>query len=354
MVAMRPPGTRTLPRRVRLAGQDDLQQLVALAMGTEGLMTTMPNDPAHMAERIAEAMVSVEPTREVDGSEVYFFVLDEGDDAGADIAGTSAIYAAVGLERPFYSYRITKISKYSPDIERRFDYTILQPSNDYTGCTEVGTLYLPHERRGDGRGRLLSFARFMFLAVHRERFGDVVMAEMRGWINDEGRSPFWDAVGQKFFGLELDDADRLSGKEFRFMQDMLPGTPIHIDLLPQDAIDVIGRPHLGSEPAVHMLKRLGMRDHGYVDIFDGGPCLDAFINDVDIVRRARRRTVRITEQTSAGQPGLVTNTQLASFAMIEAAVTHDDAQPLTAEQAAALGVVDGDPIVCYLLEAPTS
>jgi arginine N-succinyltransferase len=326
--------------------------LVALAVRAEGGMTTLPKDTEHMAERIAEATASVEPARTIDGREVYLFVLDESEAAGHDIAGLSAIYAAVGLDRPFYSYKITKLSKYSPDIDRRFDYTLLQPSNDYTGCTEVGTLYLPPDRRGQGRGRLLSFARFMFLAVHRERFGEVVMAEMRGWIDEHGRSPFWDAVGEKFFGLELDQADRLSGKEFRFMQDMLPGTPIHVDLLPSAAIEVIGRPHAGSEPAARMLRRPGMRDHGYIDIFDAGLCLDAFIDDIDVVRRARRRTARIADEIPSGQPGLVANTQLSSFTVIEGSVTHDESQSLSPGQAAALGVRDGDPVVTYILDSP--
>ncbi len=339
-------------RRVRLTNHGDLEQLVELATGTEGHMTTMPRDPDHMAERIDDAVASVSPDREVDGREVYFFVLDEGSADLPQVVGTSAIYAAVGLDRPFYSYKITHLTKYSPEIDRRFDYTILQPSNDYTGCAEVGTLYLPPEHRGGGRGRLLSFARFLYLAVHRERFGDVVLAEMRGWIDDDGRSPFWDAVGSKFFGLELGDADRMSGRNFRFMQDLLPGTPIHVDLLPEDAQAVIGRPHRGSEPAAAMLRTIGLRDHGYIDIFDAGLCLDAFIDDVDVVRRAVRRTVRIADEPARGATGIAGNTSVADFAMIEASITHDPVQPLTPAQAAALGVVDGDTIVTYIFEVP--
>ncbi len=350
---MSQPAGTSQPRTIRLAHSGDLEQLVELAMAAEGLMTTMPNDPEHMDHRIRESAASVAPERTVDGREIYFFVLDEPEPAGGrGITGTSAIYAAVGLERPFYSYKMTSLSKYSPDIGRRFDYRILQPSNDYHGAAEVGTLYLPPDRRGGGRGRLLSFARFLFVAVHRERFGDRVMAEMRGWTDEHGHSPFWEAVGQKFFGLDLEEADRLSGTQFRFMQDLLPGTPIHVDLLPQAAIDVIGRPHQGSEPAAAMLSKIGMRNHGYIDIFDAGLCLDAFIDDIDVVRRARRRTARIVDRAPDAQPGLVANTAVAGFALVEAAVTHDATQPLTAEQALAIGVDDGDPIVSYIFEMP--
>jgi arginine/ornithine N-succinyltransferase beta subunit len=80
--------------------------------------------------------------------------------------------------------------------------------------------------------------------------------------------------------------------------------------------------------------------------------LDAFIDDIDVVRRARRRRVRITSDVPAGQSGLVANTQLASFTIIEAQVTHDETQPLTAEQAESLGVADGDTIVTYIFEVP--
>lgn len=315
-------------------------------------MTTMPRDPDRMAERIEQAEASVDPARVVDGEEIYFFVLDEGTPGSPDIAGTSAIYAAVGLTRPFYNYRLTRISKYSPDIGHRFDYTILQPSNDYTGCTEVGTLYLPPEHRGGGRGRMLSLARFMFIAVHRQRFGDVVMAEMRGWTDDAGRSPFWEAVGQKFFGLDLEAADLLSGKDFRFMQDLLPGSPIHVDLLPDEARAVISVPHAGSEPAAAMLRRQGLRDHGYIDIFDAGLCLDAFIDDVEVIRRARSRRARITEAPMDGSPGLIANTELAAFSVIEGSISRGAAQPLTRAQADALGIADGDPIVTYIHEVP--
>ncbi len=313
-------------------------------------MTTMPRDPEHMARRVDDAVASVDPDRKLDGREVYFFVLDEGGPTEPEVTGTAAIYAAVGLDRPFYNYRVSRLTKYSPEIDRRFDYTVLQPSSDYTGCTEVGTLYLPPERRGGGRGRLLSFARFLFLAVHRSRFGEIVVAEMRGWIDDDGNSPFWDAVGQKFFGMELGEADRLSGQEFRFMQDLLPGTPIPVDLLPDAAQDVISKPHAGSEPAAAMLRKIGLRDHGYIDIFDAGLCLDAPIDDVDVTRRLVRRTVAVSEESPTGQAGLACNSGLADFAVIELTIAADDVQPMTTAQAEALGVSDGDTVGTYTFE----
>ncbi len=122
------------------------------------------------------------------------FVLEDDD---GEIIGTSAIYSNVGLDRPFYSYKISKITKSSPELEMRLDTEILSPVNDYTGVTEVGGLYLRPDRRGRGRGSLISLSRFLFLATHRERFPERVLAEMRGFTNDEGRSPFWDAVGTK-------------------------------------------------------------------------------------------------------------------------------------------------------------
>ncbi|MEZ5228864.1 MAG: arginine N-succinyltransferase [Acidimicrobiales bacterium] len=131
-----------------------------LALGTEGHMTTMPRIPSTWRSASTKQWpASIRSGRSTD-VRCISSCSTRGHRRRLEVVGTSAIYAAVGLDRPFYNYKVTRLSKYSPEIDRRFDYTILQPSNDYAGCTEVGTLYLPEDRRGGGRGRLLSFARF--------------------------------------------------------------------------------------------------------------------------------------------------------------------------------------------------
>ena len=56
---------------------------------------------------------------------------------------------------------------------------------------------------------------------------------MRGWQAETGRSPFWDHLGSKFFGLGFDSADHLSAVgDKRFIAELMPKYPIYVDLLP--------------------------------------------------------------------------------------------------------------------------
>ncbi len=342
-----------------MATAADLDQLVDLADGIKGLMTTMPRDPARMADRVEEGRSSLDPGVEVTGEETYFFVLEED----GEIIGTSAIYAAVGLDRPFYSYKITKRSQVSPELDVRIDYRVLQPVNDYTGSAEVGTLYLSPEHRGGGRGRLLSLCRFMFIAAHQERFGQRVMAEMRGWTDEHGASPFWDAVGAKFYGLDLHAADLRSGHDVRFIADLLPPYPIFIDLLPEEAQRVVGLANTGSEPAAAMLRGQGFRNNNYVDIFDAGLCLDCHVRDLDTVRRSEVLTLEVAadRESPAGRrvddeqvwmPAMLATTGLADFRVAQADVCIGDGSVLAhPELAADLQVESGDELLVYVLAA---
>ncbi len=278
---------------VRLVRADDLEPLVELAKSADGSMTTMPTSHEGMKARIDKSLASADPNRTVDGHEAYVFVLIEND----RILGMSAIYAAVGLERPFYNYKVSSLSQTSPELGVRVDTRLLHLVNDYTGCSVVGTLFLHPDGRGGGRGRLLSLSRFMFMAAHRDRFATRVIAEMRGFTESDGGSKFWNAVGRRFFQLEFSDADLRSGHEFRFISDLFPTYPIYADLLPQEAQDVIGIAHPEAEPAAALLEEQGMRNRNYVDIFDAGLCLDAHIDDLEIVRSARPASI-----TRAGAP----------------------------------------------------
>lgn len=340
-------------QRIRMATAEDVPQLVGLATGIHELMTTMPRTSEQMLRRVEASQASLNVDVESVGvgtqNETYFFVLEED----GEIIGTSAIYAAVGLDRPFYNYKIGTRSQVSPELDVRVDYRVLQPVNDYTGSAEVGTLYLDSNHRGGGRGRLLSLCRFMFLAAHRERFGRRVMAELRGWTNADGSSPFWDAVGAKFYGLDLQTADLRSGYDFRFIADLLPPFPIFIDLLPEEAQEVIGRANRGSEPAAAMLRKQGFRNNDYVDIFDAGLCLDAHIEDLDAVRRSARLPFELdTEAGKQGIDAIVSTTGLDDFRVAQAKVLFVGGRVLSGpELAQNLDIGPGDPLLVYPLEA---
>src|SRR6202012_5011720 len=116
-------------------------------------------------------------------------------------------------------------------------------------------LFLAPAYRKDGNGRLLSMSRFLFMAEHPDYVDPTIIAEMRGVVDDQGHSPFWEAVGRHFFDIDFPTADYLSMVNKRFIADLMPKHPIYITLLPREAQAVIGKVHDQTEPAMAMLQQ---------------------------------------------------------------------------------------------------
>ena len=61
---------------------------------------------------------------------------------------------------------------------------------------------------------------------HRERFAGTMLAELRGVIDEDGHSPFWDAIGGRFFGMTFPEADEFNAVHgTQFIADLFPKTP---------------------------------------------------------------------------------------------------------------------------------
>jgi arginine N-succinyltransferase len=163
----------------------------------------------------------------------------------------------------------------------------------------------------------------MLIAVDPVRFGPKAMAEIRGFTDPQGRSPFWEAVGAKFFKMDYRKADTLSARDHRFIADLMPRYPIYADLLPTDARGVIGKPHPDAEPALALLKSQGFRFNNVVDIFDAGPCVEAFTDHIDIVRDAARMSASSFTTSDASIGGLVAKANLDGFAVTQANIGED-------------------------------
>lgn len=295
---------------VRPARDDDLDQLEALIDGVDRGMLTMPASRAQMEQRVAVSKAAfARPSAPPDG-ETYFLVLEEE----GRILGTASLITSLGKDRPFYSYRISRDSKVSPELGVKVELDILHLVNDYHGDTELGTLFLRRDARGGGRGKLLSYARMFLIAADPLRFGHRAMAEVRGWTDEEGRSPFWDAVGAKFFRVDYQKADLMSARDHRFIADLMPRYPIYADLLPAEARAVIGKPHPDAAPARRMLESQRFRFNNVVDIFDAGPCMEAYVDDLLIVRRSIRMSGSEFARQQAVSEGFVAAARVEGFA----------------------------------------
>lgn len=336
---------------LRPVEERDLDSLLALSQITGGGLTTLPPDRDLLARRIAKSCASFAAVIEKPGDEYYLFV---GEDlASGRVVGTSGIFATVGLAQPFYSYRILRLTQQSHDPEITVHCNLLQLVNDFAGATEIGTLFLDPAFRGGANGALLSRGRYLLMAACPGRFADRVMAEVRGQVDVEGRSPVWEAIGRHFFGMDFHEADRLNGMgNNQFIADLMPKFPIYVDLLPEDARLAIGQAHQAGRGAVRLLEDEGYRFAGAVDIFDGGPCYEVPIKDIRTLRKARRHTVSaIDEPAGEAAQYLVAKANLPDFRVVRCRLgKRGEGVALPAEAASALAVAAGESVLAAPLE----
>lgn len=181
------------------------------------------------------------------------------------------------------------------------------------------------------------------MAADRSRFGDRVLAELRGVVLDDGSSPFFDAVSRPFFRMDFDEADRLSAStDNQFILDLGPQHLIYIDLLPQAVRDVIGRPHPHGEGAYNLLLWEGFHYDRYVDIFDGGPLVSTWTENIRTLRESREVTVRAAT-TVGGVDGILSTDRFPDFRTCQAQVVDDgDILGISYETMQALDLTEGD------------
>lgn len=338
---------------LRPAAPDDVDRLVELVKGAGVGMTNLPPDRDTLSERIARSKVTMAGETDGSGDDVYLLVLENR--ADGDIVGTSGIYARIGLEKPFYSYKIHVLTQVSRGLDLTVTSRLLQLVNDFTGCSEVGMLYLHPRYRQGGNGRMLAMSRYLLMAEFRQRFTELVIAELRGWLDDDGNSPFWDHLGRHFFELPFPHADYISAtSNNQFIADLMPKYPIYVDLLPGVAREVIGKPHDDTRPALALLEREGFRFEGYIDIFDGGPTVQARVGDIRTVQNSRPANIAaITETDAEGAQGaLVSNARLPDFRVCRSRLTvaDDGGVTLAGAAAEALGLGVGDRVRYVPLE----
>ncbi len=330
---------------VRPVRADDLDALLELAAEAGVGMTTMPQDAAQMAAKVRQSVDSFARAVAAPGDEVYLLVLQDG--ATGRLAGTAAIIAAIGVERPFYSYQVIRVDHTSRELGRYETVRLLQMCNRYRSTTEVATLYLSPRYRKDRNGRLLSRCRYLLMAEHPGRFSDLVMAEMRGMQDARGRSVFWDSLGRHFFDLEFSKADYLSALgNYQFIADLMPKYPIYVRLLPKAAQEVIGVTHEATRPALALLEREGFRFEGFVDVFDAGPQVHVPLNQIRTVRDSLRATVGAVAQRLDAETFMIGNCGLTGLRICRGPLRTrpDGTVEIDRAVAAALEVEVGDPV----------
>lgn len=336
---------------LRPARIDDHDAVLELARQAGFGMTSLPPDPLVLRSKIENSVASFNGTYSKPGQESFFFVLE--DPEKNHIAGTCGIKARIGLTQPFYSYKLTTITQISTQLDKFTKHELLQVTNDLTGSTEIGALFLQPAYRRDRMGKMLSLARFLFIAAFPGKFADQIIAEMRGVHDAEGQAPFYSALPKHFFEMSFTDADYINATQGnQFINDLMPKYPIYVSLLPKRARQAIGQVNAASEPARMMLEAQGFKYTGYVDIFDGGPTMIVPREQVHIVQNSKVSPIgQIIDLPEETPKYVVSNDQFESFRCASGRLRpeSDGSVSITPRLAARIGLTQGDRLRHYPL-----
>ena len=276
--------------RVRPASPDDFDAIYEMAKLTGGGFTNLPADKATLVGKLARSEEAFANPEESQGNNCYLFMLE--DPKQKLIRGTCQVFGQVGVTQAFYSYHLSTLTQWSPELGKTFKNQLLALTTDLEDSSEVGGLFLHPSMRAGGLGLLLARSRYLFIKQHRERFGDRVLAELRGVMDEVGNSPFWDALAGKFFDMSFPEADHFNAMHgTQFIADLMPRTPIYVSLLPDSAKAVMGQPHPTGRAAMRMLEAEGFAYDRYVDIFDGGPTVTCRTDQIRTVRESSEEQV---------------------------------------------------------------
>ena len=250
----------------RPASADDISAITRFTSKADSGLTTVPKSKQGVSDYVSE---SLDFLAGKEGANRLLFVAEEN----GKILGISGVIPRLGVDRPFYSFKRSRHARKASQQDLSVRYDTLQLTTDFDDYTELASIFLAPEARGMGVGRLLSLGRLGFIHANRARFEDRLMADIRGWVDKKGDSPFWEHLTSKFIQTDFDIADRLSAGDAAFIVELLPALPILLNLLPESVVEAAGKPHDLSAGAMGLLMSAGFEDTDLCDIFDGGPAI---------------------------------------------------------------------------------
>jgi arginine N-succinyltransferase len=341
--------------RFRAARESDLDAFERIAAASATGIFTLPADRAALHERLVRSAQAFASGDSPSGEEIHLFVVEDLEaDGGPRVVGTSGIAASAGFADRFYSYRNEMIVHASAALRASNRVHTLHLCHDLTGHTLLTSFYIEPAYEHTVAPQLLSRARLLFIAEFAERFSDRIAAESLGLSDEHGRCPFWDAVGRRFFAMDYPQIERLAGGRSRsFIAELMPQNPIYVPLLPEAAQWAIGQLHPAAELPFEILLDEGFDSETYVDIFDGGPTVEARVAMLKTVARSRPATLA-GGSASGGTLHLVALAQRQGFAAVlrEAPATGRELSLDEATQAL-LGGSTGAPLRVAPLDWPS-
>ena len=281
-------------RSVQISDVNDLFELSQMLS-----FINLPADKELLSKKVKTSLKSFANLNPQIEDNAYIFVLEDLN--SKKVIGTSTIHGKHGTEKsPHFFFKVSRERKYSSTIHTGFTHGTLKFGFETDGYSEIGGLMLHPDYRNNKNklGKQLSFVRFLYIALNREKFTDHIHTELMPPLDAEGHSPLWEAIGRRFVNMKYRDADILSTKNKEFILSLFPQESIYITLLPPDARNTIGDVGEETRPVVKMLESIGFRYSEEVDPFDGGPHYKAKTAEIKPIQEFFTGTVKTKQKSS--------------------------------------------------------
>ncbi|MYM71465.1 arginine N-succinyltransferase [Duganella sp. FT134W] len=338
-------------RPVELADIAALEALSAVPMPG---VHTLPKTREKIRAMVELSIASFAAHVDIPSEEGYLLVLESL--ADKQIVGTAAMFAAAGSNGTYFSFRNDVIQQVSRDLNISHSVHALTLCSELTGYSQLSSFFVGEREHGTPEAALLSRARLMFAVLAPHRFSERFFVPLAGVTDSEGGSPFWDALGRKFFQMDFLDAERTIGgaRNRTLIVELMPHYPVYVPLLPGDAQAAMGQIHPSGELAFNLLTAEGFEADDYIDIFDGGPILQAHKNSLRTFTGALQRRVSTSVETPdrGREPQLRYAVSSGSEHDFRAVITHCPALEsqlsvaLSLDVQDALHVAEGDTVIC--------
>jgi arginine N-succinyltransferase len=339
---------------VRPVAAADIPALEALAKLVTPGVHTHPRSPRAIARAVERSLASFAAQPDMPGDESYMLVLEA---PGGAIAGSASISATAGSSGTFFAFRNDVIQQVSRDLNISHNVHVLTLSSDLTSHSQLSGFYVRKRHRPGTEAALLSRARLLFAAAEPQRFSDRFFASLPGFTDAAGHSPFWEALGRKFFQMDYLAAERLieGARNRTLIVELMPHYPVYVPLLSGEAQAAMGQVHAEGDLPCAILSEEGFEPDEYIDIFDGGPILRAHRNALRSFSGSVQRQVArgpLDEDDAGQEPCLIATVRAERFRATLARCAWpglSESVLLPDAVRRKLDVVDGDPVLCVKL-----
>jgi len=284
---------------IRPTSAKDVDALLAMVKQSTGGLSSLQPRREFLLDYIQTSEASFSGQKPTEAPHKYLLGMYQGD----RLIGCAAVKTQIGIESPFINFDI---------IGDGLDQYLVASSR-FTGATEVGSLFLHSDFRTFGLGKYLAKVRYLLMATEPWRFGDTVIAELRGICGAAG-SPLYDHLYKDKLEKSFLEADtEYFDRNPDALGDIVPIGRIDVSRFPMDVRATIAQPHPSGNAAMRMLQSEGFIFSGTIDLFDAGPIMYNYRDTIRTTMNRKNGAAIPVTSVSEGQPHLICAGQVSDF-----------------------------------------